>query len=67
MNHWYNLSDVETEELVKEFLNFVHFYGFLFEVHIQNHTNLCIFSNEIIAKKEYECLLKKISKELKSH
>ncbi|XOD67358.1 MAG: hypothetical protein ACMUEL_05180 [Flavobacteriales bacterium Tduv] len=32
-----------------------------------DHTALFKFSNEIVAKKIYECLLKKINKELEKH
>ncbi|XOD67105.1 MAG: hypothetical protein ACMUEL_03625 [Flavobacteriales bacterium Tduv] len=34
---------------------------------IPYHTTLCRFHNEIVAKKEYESLLKKINKALEKH
>ncbi|XOD66956.1 MAG: hypothetical protein ACMUEL_02745 [Flavobacteriales bacterium Tduv] len=40
------------------------FFGFRFEDKIPVHMNLCRFCNEIVAKKAYEHLLKKINKEL---
>ncbi|XOD67278.1 MAG: transposase [Flavobacteriales bacterium Tduv] len=65
--HWNNLSDLGTEKLLKEYLIFMHFCGFLLEDQIPDHTILCRFRNEIIAKKAYELLLKKINKELEKH
>ncbi|XOD67378.1 MAG: transposase [Flavobacteriales bacterium Tduv] len=67
LSHWYDLSDVETEELLKESLNCVLFCVFRLEDQILDHTTLRIFRNEIVVKKEYECLLKKINKKLKKH
>ncbi|XOD67892.1 MAG: transposase [Flavobacteriales bacterium Tduv] len=60
--HWYDLSDVETEELVKKSLSYILFCCFRLETQIPGHTTLCRFCNEIVAKKIYELLLKKINK-----
>ncbi|XOD67147.1 MAG: transposase [Flavobacteriales bacterium Tduv] len=38
LNHGYDFSDVETEELVKEPLNCMRFYGFRLEDQIPDHT-----------------------------
>ncbi|XOD67598.1 MAG: transposase [Flavobacteriales bacterium Tduv] len=65
--HWYDISNVGTEELVKESLSFMRFFGFLLEEKIPDYTTLCRFSNEIVAKKAYERLLKKINKKLEKH
>ncbi|XOD68178.1 MAG: transposase [Flavobacteriales bacterium Tduv] len=65
--HCYDLSDVGTEELMKESLICMRFCGFQLEDQIPDHTTLCRFRNEILAKKTYEYLLKKINKELKKH
>ncbi|XOD66580.1 MAG: transposase [Flavobacteriales bacterium Tduv] len=35
LHHWYNLSDVGTEELVKESLSYMSFCGFRLENQIQ--------------------------------
>ncbi|XOD68214.1 MAG: transposase [Flavobacteriales bacterium Tduv] len=43
------------------------FCGFRLEDQIQDHTTLCKFRNEIVAKKTYKSLLKKINKELEKH
>ncbi|XOD67055.1 MAG: transposase [Flavobacteriales bacterium Tduv] len=32
LSHWYDLSDVGTEELVKKYLICMRFYGFLLEI-----------------------------------
>ncbi|XOD67080.1 MAG: transposase [Flavobacteriales bacterium Tduv] len=67
LNQCYDLSDVGTEELVKESLSFMSFYGFLLEDQIPDHMTLCRFRNEIVAKKAYEHLLKKINKALEKN
>ncbi|XOD67006.1 MAG: transposase [Flavobacteriales bacterium Tduv] len=67
MSHWYDLSDVGTEKLVKETFSCTRFYGFRLEIIFQNHTVLCRFRNEIVAKKAYERLLKKINKKLEKN
>ncbi|XOD68189.1 MAG: transposase [Flavobacteriales bacterium Tduv] len=67
LSQWYDLSDIGTEELVKKFLNYIRFYGFRLEDQIPDHTTLCGFHNEIVPKKVYETLLKKINKELEKY
>ncbi|XOD68190.1 MAG: transposase [Flavobacteriales bacterium Tduv] len=48
----YDLSDVETEELVKHSIGCMRFCDFLLEYQIPNHMTLCRFRNEIVAKKD---------------
>ncbi|XOD66862.1 MAG: transposase [Flavobacteriales bacterium Tduv] len=67
MSHWYDLSDIGIEELVKKSLSFMSFCGFRLEDQIPNHTILCRFRNEIVAKKEYELLLNEINKDLEKY
>ncbi|XOD68011.1 MAG: transposase [Flavobacteriales bacterium Tduv] len=67
LNHWYDLSDVGTEELVKESLRCIRFCGFRLEDQIPDHINLCKERNKIIAKKAYENLLKKINQDLEKY
>ncbi|XOD67985.1 MAG: transposase [Flavobacteriales bacterium Tduv] len=67
LSNCYDISDVGTEELVEEFLSCMRFCGFRLEDQIPDHTTLCRFRNEIVAKKVYEQLLKKINKELEKH
>ncbi|XOD67235.1 MAG: transposase [Flavobacteriales bacterium Tduv] len=55
------------EELVNESLICMRFYGFRLEDQNLDHTILCRVRNEIVAKKAYERLLKKINKELEKH
>ncbi|XOD67374.1 MAG: transposase [Flavobacteriales bacterium Tduv] len=52
---------------MKEYLSFTRFCAFRLEDQSPDHRTLCKFRNEIIAKKEYESLLKKINKELGKH
>ncbi|XOD68255.1 MAG: transposase [Flavobacteriales bacterium Tduv] len=67
LSHWYDLSHVGTEELVKESLSCMVFCDLRLKDHILDHTIPCRFRNEIVAKKEYESLLKKINKELEKY
>ncbi|XOD67269.1 MAG: transposase [Flavobacteriales bacterium Tduv] len=67
LSHWYDFSDVGTEKLVKESLSFLRFYVFRLEDQIPDYTILCIIRNEIVAKKAYDLLLKKMNKELEKH
>ncbi|XOD67702.1 MAG: transposase [Flavobacteriales bacterium Tduv] len=62
MSYWYHLSDVRTEELLKVSLICMSFCDLRLEGHIPDHTPLCKFCNEIVAKNTYESLLKKINK-----
>ncbi|XOD66859.1 MAG: hypothetical protein ACMUEL_02175 [Flavobacteriales bacterium Tduv] len=52
---------------MKESLICIYFFGFRLEDQIPDHMTLSIFSNEIVAKKPYESLLKAINKELEKH
>ncbi|XOD67451.1 MAG: transposase [Flavobacteriales bacterium Tduv] len=45
----------------------IRFCGFRLEDQIPDHTTLCRFLNEIVTKKAYDRLLKKINKELENH
>ncbi|XOD67367.1 MAG: transposase [Flavobacteriales bacterium Tduv] len=67
LSNWYDLSDVGTEELVKESLSFMRFCGVRLEDQTPDHTTLCRVRNKIVAKKAYELLLKKINKQLEKH
>ncbi|XOD67033.1 MAG: transposase [Flavobacteriales bacterium Tduv] len=50
--HWYDLSDVGMEELMKESLSCMRFCGFRLEDQIPEHTNLCRFRNEYSSQKD---------------
>ncbi|XOD68058.1 MAG: transposase [Flavobacteriales bacterium Tduv] len=54
LSHWYDFSDIGTEKLVKESLSCMRFCCFRLEDQIPDHTTLCRFCNEIVAKKVYE-------------
>ncbi|XOD68299.1 MAG: transposase [Flavobacteriales bacterium Tduv] len=54
LSYWYDFSDVGMEELIKESLSYMRFFGFRLEDQITDHMNLCRFRNEIAAKKTYE-------------
>lgn len=67
LSHWYALSDAATEEMVKESISCMRFCGFRLEDQIPDHTTLCRFRNELVSKKAYERLLKKINEQLEKH
>ncbi|XOD67081.1 MAG: transposase [Flavobacteriales bacterium Tduv] len=67
LSHWYDPSYVGMEKLVKKSLSCMPFCGFQLENQILDHTTLCIIRNEIVAKKAYDRLLKKINKELEKY
>ncbi|XOD68219.1 MAG: transposase [Flavobacteriales bacterium Tduv] len=51
LSHWYDLSDVGTEELVKDSIGCMRFCGFQLEDQTPAYTTLCIIRNEIVPKK----------------
>ncbi|XOD67061.1 MAG: transposase [Flavobacteriales bacterium Tduv] len=51
LSHCYVLSDVGTEKLVKESIGCMRFCGFRLEDQIPDHTTLCKFRNEVVAKR----------------
>ncbi|XOD66498.1 MAG: transposase [Flavobacteriales bacterium Tduv] len=67
LSQWYDFSYVETEKLLKKSLSCMLFCDFRLKDQIPYHTTLCRFRNEIVAKKAYERLLKKINKKLEKH
>ncbi|XOD68183.1 MAG: transposase [Flavobacteriales bacterium Tduv] len=67
LSNWYDLSDIGTEELVKNSINYMRFCGFRLEDNIPDHTTLYKVCNEIIVKKAYKSLLKKMNKELEKN
>ncbi|XOD66818.1 MAG: transposase [Flavobacteriales bacterium Tduv] len=54
LSHWYDLSKLSTEDLVKYSIDCMRFCGFRLEDQIPDHTTLCKFRNEIVDKKTYE-------------
>ncbi|XOD68153.1 MAG: transposase [Flavobacteriales bacterium Tduv] len=58
LSHRYDISEVGTEELVKESLSCMRFCGFRLEDQIPDHKTLCRFRNEIVAKR-HMCLTEK--------
>ncbi|XOD68232.1 MAG: transposase [Flavobacteriales bacterium Tduv] len=58
------MGDIRTEKLVKESLGCIRFSCFRLEDQIPDRSALCKFHNEIVAKKAYQRLLKKINKVL---
>ncbi|XOD67882.1 MAG: transposase [Flavobacteriales bacterium Tduv] len=67
LSHWYDLSDVGMEKLVKYSIGCMLFCSFRLEDQIPDHTIICKFRNEIVVKKLYKLLLKKINKKLEKN
>ncbi|XOD67000.1 MAG: transposase [Flavobacteriales bacterium Tduv] len=53
--------------MVKDSIGCIRFCDLRLEDQIPDHTTLCRFRDEIVAKKAYKSLLKKINKELEKH
>ncbi|XOD67765.1 MAG: transposase [Flavobacteriales bacterium Tduv] len=51
LSNWYDLSDVGHGRIGKKALCCIRFFGFRLEDQISDHTTLCRFRNEIVAKK----------------
>jgi len=61
---WYDLSDIECEEFVKDSLSAMLFLGISLEDSVPDHSTLSRFRSELAGKKSYDRLLRKINKQL---
>lgn len=61
---WYDLSDVECEEFVKDSLSAMLFLGLSLEDSVPDHSTLSRFRSELAVKRAYDRLLRKINKQL---
>ncbi len=66
LQYWYQLSDVGVEDFVNDSLSAMRFCGLELEDDVPDHSTLSRFRNELIKKKAYDRLLRKINKQLKS-
>ena len=64
---WYNLSDVQTEEMVNDSLSMMKFCGLSLEDPVPDHSTISRFRSELAQKKAYDRLLKKINSQLSGH
>ena len=64
---WYNLSDVQTEEMVNENLSMMKFCDLALEDPVPDHSTLSRFRKELTEKKSYDRLLLKINRQLTKH
>ena len=63
---WYNLSDVQTEEMVNDSLSAMRFCGLNIEDDVPDHSTLSRFRSQLTQKKSYDRMLRKVNKQLKS-
>lgn len=64
---WYNLSDVQTEEMVNDSLSVMKFCGLKLEDSVPDHSTLSRFRTELTDKKAYDRILRKMNRQLSAH
>lgn len=62
---WYNLSDPGVEDYINDSLGAMRFCGLQLEDSVPDHSTLSRFRSELVAKKSYDRLLKRINQQLK--
>lgn len=62
---WYKLSDPGVEDFVNDSLGAMRFCGLHLEDDVPDHSTLSRFRSELIAKKAYDRLLRKLNNQLK--
>jgi IS5 family transposase len=63
---WYNMSDVEVEDHVRDSLSANSFCGLQLEDDVPDHSTLSRFRTEMVAKKAFDRLLRKMNDQLKA-
>jgi len=63
---WYNMNDIECEEFVKDSISAMLFLGIDFNQTVPDHITLSRFRSELVAKRAYNRLLRKVNKQLES-
>jgi IS5 family transposase len=66
LQNWYQLSDMGVEDFVNDSISAMHFCGLQIEDDVPDHSTLSRFRSELVTKKAYDRLLRKINKQLKS-
>lgn len=64
---WYDMSDVECEDFVRDSLSARLFLGLSIEDDVPDHSTLSRFRSELAGKRAYDRLLRKINKQLEQH
>ncbi len=65
VQQWYNVSDVELENMVNDSLSVMRFCGLELEDDVPDHSTISRFRKELTAKGAMDRLLKKINEQLK--
>jgi len=55
LQQWYNLSDLEAEEAIKDRLSFIKFLGLSIEDPFPDETTICRFRNKLFKEGLTEC------------
>ena len=61
---WFHLSDVETEELIKDNIGFTAFCGLEMEDAVPDHRTLSRFRSELKAKNLYQKIMDEVNRQL---
>jgi len=64
LQQWYNLSDLEAEEAIKDRLSFIKFLGLSIEDPFPDETTICRFRNKLFKEGLAETLCKLFNKQL---
>ncbi|MDP2693177.1 MAG: IS5 family transposase [bacterium] len=62
---WYNMSDPSVEDFVNDSLGAMRFCGLQLEDSVPDHSTLSRFRSELVTKKVYDRLLRKMNQQLK--
>lgn len=64
LQQWYNLSDPEAEEAIRDRLSFQRFLGLSTANPVPDETTICRFRNKLVENKLYEWLFEEVNKQL---
>ena len=66
LQQWYNLSDVELENCLRDRLSFIRFCGLTLEESVPDHSTICRFRNKLINKRFHETLFSEINRQIEN-
>lgn len=64
LQQWYNLSDVELENCLRDRLSFVRFCGLTLEGSVPDHSTICRFRNKLIDKGLHSKILLEVNRQI---
>ena len=66
LQQWYNLSDVELENCLRDRLSFMRFCGLTLEESVPDHSTICRFRNKLINKSLHETIFSEINRQIEN-